>query len=261
MRTQRRQPSLPKPLIVPDPFDASGCFETCRVKKGKVLHLAQHRERLKTSLKTLHITSVSDAEIAAALQTAARAVGDGFVRVALRRTGDPKVVVHQHRGIPYSARQIRRGIAVTTVVTRQSPVESVPAQVKHSERLSSVLSRAEAGNSMEALRLGAHGYLTEGTVSNLFMVKDAALVTPPSWLGVLEGVTRSQVLQAAGHLKIPVQEVPVTRHDLFNADEAFLTNVLMGIMPIRQVDGRTIGTGVPGVITRRLMRVLSREKK
>jgi branched-chain amino acid aminotransferase len=132
----------------------------------------------------------------------------------------------------------------------------MPASVKCSERLSGVLARLEGPGATEVLSLNRQGYLTEGTVSNLFLVKDRRLFTPPAWAGVLEGVTRRKVWQAARRLGIPVCEVLLTRHEMFNADEAFLTNVLMEILPIRVVDGRRIGSRVPGAVTRRLMRAM-----
>ena len=104
--------------------------------------------------------------------------------------------------------------------------------------------------------MGPHGYVTEGTVSNLFFIQGKELVTAPAWAGILEGVTRSRVIRAARRMGVAVKEVPFTRHDLFNAEEAFLTNVLMGILPVRQVDGRRIGEKTPGPVTRKLMRAL-----
>ena len=190
------------------------------------------------------------------LKEAARGIRDGYVRIMIRRTGKPRVVVHRHEGFPYSKGQIRKGISVTTVPARMAPVEAVQSRVKSSERLASVLARLDAPTAVEVLRIGPLGVLTEGTISNLFLVKENRLVTPPAWLGVLEGVTRAQVIEAARRMKIPVQEMPVTRHDLFNADEAFLTNVLVGILPMRQVDGRAIGAVPPGPVTQQLLRAI-----
>lgn len=243
---------------VPKAFDASGPFETCRVKKGRVLHLKQHLDRLESSLRTLGFTRWEDPQARKSLAAAAQEVKDGFVRIAIRRSGKPEILIHRYAGIPYSKEQIRKGVSVTTVPTRMSPVEVVQTRVKSSERLSSILARMEAPKTAEVLRIGPLGLLTEGTISNLFLVKAKTLVTPPSWLGVLEGVTRGCVMEAAKRLKIPVQEMPVTRHDLFNAEEAFLTNVLMGILPIRQADGRTIGAAIPGPVTRELMRAIGK---
>ena len=243
---------------VPEAFDASGAFETCRVEKGKVLHLEEHLNRLQGSLRTLGFSHWQEREARRSLAEAARGVEDGYVRIAIRRRGEPRMVVHRYAGVPYSKEQIRRGVSVTTVPTRMAPVEAVQSRVKSSERLSSVLARAEAPGVVEVLRIGPHGYLAEGTISNLFLVKANCLVTPPAWLGVLEGVTRTQVIEAAKRLKISVREMPVTRHDLFNADEAFLTNVLMRILPIRQADGRAIGAAIPGPVTRQLMRAIEK---
>ena len=245
-----------RPILLepPETFDASGAFETCRVKAGKVLFLQEHLHRLGHSLNTVGITAWDRKKVSTALSRTARQVGDGTVRVALRRTGS--FLIHSHRGSLYPEAMKRKGIVVVTVATRWPTGEPGIAQAKGSERLSSILARAEGGEATEVLRFGPQGYLTEGTVSNLFIVKNRIVLTPPPWLGVLEGVTRSRILRAARRLGMPVEESPFTRHDLFNAEEAFLTNVLMSILPIRAVDGRKIGKIVPGPFTRRFMRSL-----
>ncbi len=243
-------------LEPPEAFDASGVFETCRVKAGKVLFLREHLDRLAHSLKTVGISSWNENDARTALTQAARQIKEGTVRVALRRTPATSLLIHRHRGTPYPEALKHRGISVSTVATRWPIGETGIAQAKGSERLSSILARAESAGAVEVLRLGPHGYLTEGTISNLFIVKDRVILTPPAWLGVLEGVTRSRVLQATRHLGVAVKETPFTRHELFNAEEAFLTNVLMGVLPIREVDGRKIGKKIPGTFTQRLMRAL-----
>lgn len=245
------------PLEVPPPFEASGAFETCRVKAGKVLFLAEHLRRLKASLQTLGVLHFKQA-LKPLLQAAAQRVQEGFVRVAVRRNGEGgnPVVLHEHPGVAYVKREVAQGVSVVTAATRGTFREPSVAQAKGSERLSSILARIEGGQAFEVLRLGSHGYLTEGTVSNLFLVKRGILITPACWLGVLGGVTRTRILKYAKNIRINHMEIPVTRHDLFNADEAFLTNVLMGILPVREVDGRQIGEKAPGPITCRLMRAI-----
>lgn len=168
-------------------------------------------------------------------------------------------MIHQRSGTPYSPGQISEGISITTVANRHPAAESIHPQAKQSHQLPGILAKADALNSLEVLRIGPHGYLTEGTVSNLFLLKEGVLKTPPGWLGVLGGVMKGRVLEAASRLKIPVKEAPLTRHDLFNAEEAFLTNVLMEILPIRQVDGRAIGVRVPGPVTRRLLQEIRKK--
>ena len=253
MSRRNLPPSRSLPPPVPEAFDASGAFETCRVKGGKVVNLRDHLERLKASLNSLGIPWQGD-PARRALMEAGRGLKKGYVRIAVRRWGTPSIVVHRQPGVPYSSRTRQRGIVLRTVPTRWPLAGGAPAQVKGSERLSGVLARLEGEDAAEVLRIGPHGYLTEGTASNLFLVRHGTLATPPAWLGVLEGVTRARLIKTARALKIPVTEIPLTRHELFNAEEAFLTNVLMGILPIRQVDGRRIGLHVPGPITRRLMR-------
>ncbi|MBI3323057.1 MAG: aminotransferase class IV family protein [Candidatus Omnitrophica bacterium] len=247
-----------------DPFDASGCFETCRVERGRALRLEEHLHRLASSMKTLGMTGW-DGEVARVEAVAAAwTVRDGYLRLAVMRGGrlglaaggGLRLLVHRHAGRPYPAAWERSGIAVRTVPSRWPAGETAVAQAKMSERLAGVLAQAEAPDSAEVLRIGRHGYLTEGTVSNLFLVREGRLTTPPAWLGVLEGVTRARVLGEARRLRIPIEEVPVTRHDLFNAQEAFLTNVLMPILPIREADGRRIGVSAPGPVTWKLAKAL-----
>ncbi len=249
---------------IPAEFDASGVFETCRVRAGRVLRVEEHLRRLRASLKTAGIPLTLPSPLRGegkgeglkrALQEAAQGLKEGFIRVAVRRQGLPRILIHRSPASPYSKKRAF-GIAIRTVPSRWPAGETGWAQVKSSERLSGVLARMEAPEAMEALRLGPHGYLTEGTVSNLFFVRDGELVTAPCWAGVLEGVTRSRVIRAARKLRLPVRKTPFTRHDLFNAEEAFLTNVLMGILPVRQVDGRRIGKKTPGPVTRKLMKEL-----
>ncbi len=240
----------------PAQFDASGVFETCRVQKGRVLRLEEHLCRLRASLKTVGISSWDEALVRREMAHSARNLREGSVRVAVRRAGSPRILVHAHSGFPYSSRQHRQGIPLRTVPTRWPAGETAWAQAKTSERLGGVLARIEAPGVPEVLRLSPRGEVTEGTVSNLFFIREGTLRTAPPWLGVLEGVTRARVIRAAKKLGVPVQETPFSRHDLFNAEEAFLTNVLMGILPVREVDGRRIGRKVPGPVTRRLMRAM-----
>ena len=240
-----------------DPFDASGCFETLRVERGRALRLAEHMSRLEASSKTLGLPAWDGRAARAQAEMAARGIVEGYIRVAVRRSGSPRLLVHRHEGRPYPAEWVRSGIAVRTVPSRWPAGETGIAQAKVSERVTGVLARAEAPDSPEVLRIGRHGYLTEGTVSNLFLVRGGTLATPPAWLGVLEGVTRARVIAEARKIRVLVEEVPLTRHDLFNAEEAFLTNVLMPVLPVREADGRKIGTGTPGPLTRRLMRAVA----
>ncbi len=238
---------------VPELFDSSGCFETIRVENGRPVNLREHIQRINESLHALAVDFYGQDNLAAEIRREARRIGSGYVRVTVNRYGERRTVLHASARTRYTPALQKWGVRLRTVPTRWPSGETARSLSKHSERLSSILARCEGGEAFDVLRLGSHGLLTEGTVSNFFFVKEGTLFTPPAWVGVLEGITRKKVLQAARRLKIPVKEVPVTRHDLFNADEAFLTNVLMRLLPIREVDGRRIGEIVPGPVTRRLM--------
>ena len=242
---------------VPSLIDASGAFETCRVKRGKVLRLGHHLDRLRASLKGIGLLQWDEREARGELIRSAAGLADGYLRIAVRRNDSPRVLVHRQERLPYTPQQARRGLSVTTVPSRMPQVEAVQGRVKSSERLSGIFARMEAPRADEVLRLSAHGYVTEGTVSNLFLVKAGELITAPAWSGVLEGITRAGVIRAARAMKVPVKETPFTRHDLFNAEEVFLTNVLMGVLPVREVDGRRIGGKLPGPLTRKLMRAMA----
>lgn len=248
--------------MLPSLFDASGVFETCRVSRGRVLRLEQHLQRLAASLKTLDIgTGYPEgtryrlllAEIRRKIAAAACGMKEGTVRVAVRREGSPRILIHRHAGRVYPDRLYRAGVSIRTSASVWPGGDPAVGQAKASERVSGILARMDQPAAFEVLRLGRQGYLTEGTVSNLFLVRGGELITPPGWLGVLEGVTKDRVLRAARRLRLPVRQVPVTRHDLFNAEEAFLTNVLMTVLPVREADGRRIGSRVPGVWTQKLM--------
>ena len=238
---------------VPEQFDSSGCFETIRVENGRPVDLREHMQRIRGSLHALAVDFSGQDGLTAEIRKEARRIGSGYVRVAVSRYGEKRKILHSSARTPYAPALQNRGVRLRTVPTRCPSGETSLSLSKHSERLSSILARCEGGKSFDVLRFGSHGFLTEGTVSNFFFVKEGTLFTPPLWIGVLEGVMRGKVLQAARRLKIPVREVPVTRHDLFNADEAFITNVLMKLLPVLEVDGRRIGEIAPGPVTHLLM--------
>jgi branched-chain amino acid aminotransferase len=150
----------------------------------------------------------------------------------------------------------RRGVAVAVVPARKFSVGSIDPQAKYSARLGSVLAvqDAQLRGIEEAVFLDALGGVTESTASNVGIVARGEILTPPCWLGLLPGITRDVLFELGAALRIPVREVPLTRHDLYNADEAFLTSTLKEVLPVTRIDGRTVDAGRPGPITRRLHR-------
>lgn len=246
---------------MPSPWDETrvGMFETIRVSKGRPVAWAAHWARLRESQQTVGRPRPSaglQRQLLRAIRRAAR--GTTGVRLDVSTTsGDPAIAAQVlPRRRARSASPWRRGIEVVTAVGRQGSPAALPAQVKSRERLAGVMAWGEAAHPpvREVLWRNAQGLMTEGTVSNLFMVRHGQLVTPPTWSGVLPGIMRAAILQAARRLKLSVVEQPFTRHELFTASEAFVSNSLIGIVPIRTVDGRRIGSRCPGIITQRLRR-------
>lgn len=228
-----------------------GVFETLRVVRGRPVALAAHWQRLCESQRTVGRARPPAVVKAQICRAAKRAVG---LRVALTTTGAAPMTVE------ILPRTLRRppatGVTVVTATGRAPSAAAVPAQVKTIERIPSILAWAETGAAQpfEVLWCNREGLLTEGTVSNLFLVRRGQLVTPPVWVGALAGVVRQTICRLARRSATPVVETPVTRHELYTAEEAFVTNSLVGVVPIRVADGRRIGSRCPGPVTRRLQR-------
>jgi len=130
----------------------------------------------------------------------------------------------------------------------------VNPQVKSLNYLNNIMAKIEANNSgyMEALMLNPQGYVAECTGDNIFMVKERILSTPPAHVGALKGITRQAIIDLARRNDVPVQERMLTRHDLFNADEMFLTGTAAEVIPVVSLDGRQIGNAKPGRVTAKL---------
>ena len=240
---------------------SNGCFETMRAYGGRIFRLEDHLERLEASATFLGTTlSTSRRELAGRLtQTLDRSgVRDAVVRIALVPTpggaARPHIVVQPVQRIPTSA--YRRGIRVAIVPARKFSVGSIDPQAKYSARLGSVLAvmDAQLRGVDEALFMDQMGSVTESTASNFGVVSRGVILTPPCWLGLLAGITRDVLFELAGGLRLAIREAPLTRHEIYNAREAFLTSTLKEVLPVTVIDGRAIGTGRPGPVTKRLRR-------
>lgn len=235
-----------------------GVFETLQVRRGRPVALEAHWQRLLASQRAVgrpRPPAAVRAQIAAAACALPRR-SEGLRVDVTSLALEPAVAVrilprHERRG---AARARRAGVAVVTAAGRATPPSVIPAQIKSIERVPSIMAWGECvpGDIFEILWRNAQGFLTEGTVSNLFIVQRGQVMTPPTWVGVLPGIVRDTVLRLAKRLRIPAVEQPFTRHDLYTATEAFVTNSLIGVVPVRLVDGRRIGGSCPGPITRRV---------
>ncbi|MDP8217400.1 MAG: aminotransferase class IV, partial [Candidatus Theseobacter exili] len=144
------------------------------------------------------------------------------------------------------------GLKIVTVPTLRIHDGFVPARVKSLNYLNNIMGKIEAINSgvIEALMLNDQGFVSECTGDNIFIVQDKTLHTPPVQSGILEGITRNSIFDIANDTGFAIKATEMTRYDLFNADECFLTGTAAGVIPVISVDGRTIGDGRPGSITK-----------
>lgn len=249
----------PRRGALPEAWASNGCFETMRAYRGRIFRLDAHLDRLEGSATYLGVRAPERHQLRQQLLRALASSGvrEAMVRVALiprGATAPPQIVVQPASRPPASA--YRRGIRLAVVPTRKFAVSTIDPQAKYSARLGSVMAILEAQlrGADEALWMDAMGTVTESTASNFGIVRDGTIATPPCWLGLLAGITREVLFELAQELRVPVREVPLTRHDVYNADEAFLTSTIKEILPVTTIDGRRIGTGRPGPLTRRLNR-------
>lgn len=246
-----------------------GLFETLHVYEGKVFALADHLDRLFSSLAVLQIAvpwSKDDLALIINKTVAANQItGLGSVRLTISRGSGPlglspslcpkpTLVVMAKEAKPYAASLRSLGVDVVLVSTRRNHPEALPPSLKSLNFLNNILAKMEVvqKGAFEGLMCNSDGYLTEGTVSNFFIVREDGLATPPLSAGILPGVTRKIVLECAKRLNIRVAETNLTWFDLYHAREAFLTNSSLEVMPIRCVDEQLIGDGKPGKITKQL---------
>ncbi|MGQ9511989.1 aminotransferase class IV [Thermodesulfitimonas sp.] len=244
-------------------FYGDGLFETLRVRGGQPLFLREHVRRLVEGAAVLGFAAALEPEaLACAVQetVAANEATEGSVRLTVirgRGTGlypeasaPPLVLVTFRPGIPYAPELYARGFKAVFVSfprNERSPL----VYVKSLNFLENILGKKEAAvkGADEGLFLNTTGYLCEGTVSNIFLVREQTLVTPDVASGLLPGITRGMVIRLAREVGLSVAERPVRPEELFRADEAFLTNSLLEIMPLVAVGGRMVGDGKPGPVT------------
>lgn len=247
-----------------------GVFEGIRAYHGRVFKLKEHLDRLYESAKSilLEIPLNKEEMQAVVLETCRRNnIRDGYIRLVVTRgKGDlgldpkkcpmPSVFCIAASIQLYPPEFYEKGLEVITVPTRRNISEAVNPRIKSLNYLNNILAKIEAGliGVQEAIMLTSDGYVCEATGDNIFIIKNGSLVTPPPHLGILDGITRTTVMEIARGKGIPVFEKTFTRHDVFIADECFLTGTAAEIIPVVKVDGRVIGDGRPGEITWDLIR-------
>jgi len=245
-----------------------GVFEGIRVYNRRIFRLDAHLDRLYDSARAIALEIPLDhAEMAEAVRRTVREnrKEDGYIRLIVTRgTGDlgldprkcerPSVIIIVTDIQVYPAALYAAGIKVVTSATRQVSHEAFDARVKSLNYLKNVLAKIDAvrAGAEEAIMLNQDGFIAECTADNLFLVRGGALLTPAPQDGALEGITRGAVLALAAEAGVEAREGRLTRFDLHTATECFLTGTGAEVMPVIEVDGRRIGDGTPGVLTRRL---------
>ena len=246
-----------------------GVFEGIRAYHGRVFKLVEHIDRLYRSARAILLEiPMTPREMIDAVRATCRANGirDGYIRLVVTRgvgtlglnpflCSTPSVVIIADRIELYPEELYSRGLEMVTVPTLRNHPAALNPAVKSLNYLNNVLAKIEAVNAgvLEAVMLNAQGYVAECTGDNLFIVERGALVTPPISAGALDGITRAAVFALAGEADLHVAERLLTRYDLYCADECFLTGTAAELIPAIRIDGRRVGDGVPGVVTRDLM--------
>lgn len=245
-----------------------GVFEGLRFYGGKVFKLREHLDRLYDSARHIALVIPQDIDSLSADTlscVAASGMVDGYVRLVVSRgEGNlgldprscprPTVIIIADAIKLYPAEMYEQGMEVVTAATIRNHPDALDPRVKSLNYLNNILAKLEANRAgvPEAIMLNHLGHVAECTADNIFIVKQGVLATPARHSGLLDGITRRTVLELAERLKIPAREETLTRHDLFTADEMFLTGSGAEIVPVTKVDARPIGHGVPGPVTARL---------
>lgn len=242
-----------------------GIFESLRTYQGEIFRPEEHLRRFVESAKTVGLKTPDLNKVSKELLLALAAFQKGnqshkkedvFIRLTLWR--DNIFVVISQRRHPESI--YKKGVCLRTSPVKRSHSNASPPEVKTSAYQNAVLASLEPlqGEVYEWVFLDPNGLVTEVRIGNLFIVAQGGFSTPPT-VGILNGVTRRFVIDCAREIKIPVKEIPLTRHDIFSAEEAFLTNTSWEILPVRELDGRRIGKRIPGPLCQKLQKVFKQK--
>jgi branched-chain amino acid aminotransferase len=246
-----------------------GVFEGIRAYNGRVFKLKEHIDRLYCSAKAILLEiPMTPAELCKATVETIRAnkLRDCYVRLVVTRgvgnlglnprsCKQASVIIIAGKIQVYPPELYARGMEIVTVPTVRNLHSAVNPAIKSLNYLNNILAKIEANNAgvEEAVMLNAEGFVAECTADNIFIIKQGALLTPPLSAGALYGITRGTVMELAELIGIKGTETNLTRYDLFNADECFLTGTGAEIMPVIKIDGRVIGSGKPGALSKKLI--------
>ncbi|KHE66888.1 branched-chain-amino-acid transaminase [Halobacillus sp. BBL2006] len=246
-----------------------GVFEGIRVYEGNIFKLDEHLNRLYDSAKSIMLQipyEKEELEEIIAETVRKNQLETAYIRVVVSRgagnlgldpasCSNPRVVVIAEALALFPKELYERGVRLASVSSRRNRPDVLPPQVKSLNYLNNILVKMEANQAGvdEALMLNDQGYVTEGSADNIFIVKNGTIFTPPTYLGALEGITRNAIIDLAEEKGYKIKEQPFTRHDVYVADEVFLTGTAAEVIAVVEVDQRQVGDGTPGVVTNHLL--------
>jgi branched-chain amino acid aminotransferase len=251
-----------------------GVFEGLRAYSGNIFRLEEHLKRLYESALAIMLTiPLAPAELGQAIKDTLlrNKISDGYIRVVITRgagslgidpekTANPQVIVIADHIQLYPKELYENGMEIVTASTIRNHPAALNPRIKSLNYLNNILAKLEGKRAgcLEALMLNHRGEVAECTADNIFVVRRGQLFTPPIDAGILEGITRNAVIELAQLAGIAVHEVTMTRHDVYVADEVFLTGSGAEIIPVIKVDSRPIGPGIVGPMTQQLSHAFHR---
>lgn len=247
-----------------------GVFEGLRSYGGKVFRLEQHLDRLWLSARAICLTIPMTKEaLAKAVNDtlAANELKDAYIRLVVtrgagalgldpNRCSDPQVIIITDHIALYPREMYEEGLEIITASTIRNHPQALSPRIKSLNYLNNILAKIEGlqAGCQEALMMNHLGHVAECTGDNIFLVRNREILTPPIDAGILEGITRDAVIEVARDAQFTVREITLTRHDVYTADEVFLTGSAAEVIPVVKIDSRPIGDGKVGPVTRELTR-------
>lgn len=246
-----------------------GIFEGIRIYNGNIFKCKEHLDRLYDSAKSIMLNiplSYQEMEDALVETLRRNELRDGYIRLIVSRGAgnlglDPNrcpkasVIIIVEQLAIYSEEAYKTGLKTVSVSTRRNIPDALNPKIKSLNYLNNILVKIQSNLSGagEAIMLNGQGYVTEGSGDNIFIIKNGVITTPPCYLGALDGITRQAIMEICRQKGYSLQEQPFTLHDVYVADEVFLTGTAAEVIAVREVDGRIIGEGHAGPITLKLL--------
>ncbi|MRG87279.1 branched-chain-amino-acid transaminase [Salinibacillus xinjiangensis] len=246
-----------------------GVFEGIRAYSGNIFKLDDHLNRLYESAQSIMLDipyAKEDFEQIIVNTIRKNNLEDAYIRVVVSRGAgnlgldptlckEPRVIVIAEALALYPKELYEQGLKLASVASRRNRPDVLPPQVKSLNYLNNILVKLESkqAGADEALMLNDQGYVAECSGDNIFIVKNGTIFTPPVYLGALEGITRNAIIDLANENGYELKEQPFTRHDVYTADEVFLTGTAAEVIPVVEVDRRSINNGQIGDITKHLL--------